>query len=95
MTQLPVLRDLVIVLAVSLAVVFALRRAGVPTIAALLLSGVVLGPGSLGLVREHAEHRGRGGDRRGDAAVRDRPEAVAARAGVAARPDRLAGCRWG
>ncbi len=53
MTQLPILRDLVIVLAVSLAVVFALRRAGVPTIAALLLSGVVLGPGSLGLVREH------------------------------------------
>ncbi|MDO9172107.1 MAG: cation:proton antiporter, partial [bacterium] len=53
MTQLPVLRDLVIVLAVSLTVVFALRRAGVPTIAALLLWGVVLGPGCLCLVREH------------------------------------------
>ncbi len=53
MPHLPILRDLVIVLAVSLVVVFALRRAGVPTIAALLLSGVVLGPGGLGLVREH------------------------------------------
>jgi len=49
----PILRDLVVVLAVSLAVVFALRRARVPTIAALLLSGVVLGPGGLGLVHEH------------------------------------------
>ncbi len=53
MPHFSILRDLVIVLAVSLTVVFALRRAGVPTIAALLLSGVVLGPGSLGLVREH------------------------------------------
>lgn len=52
MPHFPVLRDLVLLLAVSLAVVFALRRAGVPTIAALLVSGVVLGPGGLGLVRE-------------------------------------------
>ncbi len=52
MPELPFLRDLVAVLGVSLAVIFALRRARVPTVAALLLAGVLLGPGGLGLVRD-------------------------------------------
>jgi CPA2 family monovalent cation:H+ antiporter-2 len=52
MPKLPFLRDLVAVLAVSLVVIFALRRVRVPTVAALLLAGVLLGPGGLGLVRD-------------------------------------------
>ncbi|MHB8079730.1 MAG: cation:proton antiporter domain-containing protein [Candidatus Krumholzibacteriia bacterium] len=52
MPELPILRDLVAVLTVSLVVVFALRRVRVPTVAALLLAGVLLGPGGLGLVRD-------------------------------------------
>lgn len=51
---LPGLRDLVVVMAASLVVVFLLRRGQVPTVLGFLLAGVLIGPGGFGLIR-HAE----------------------------------------
>jgi CPA2 family monovalent cation:H+ antiporter-2 len=50
MTDLEFLKDLVIIFAVALVVVAALRRIGVPTIAGFILSGVLVGPNALGFV---------------------------------------------
>ena len=47
-----VLRDLLIVLGISLVAVFALRRVGIPAIVGFLVAGVVIGPGGLRLIRE-------------------------------------------
>ncbi|MBW1877188.1 MAG: cation:proton antiporter [Deltaproteobacteria bacterium] len=49
------LTDLILVLAVALAVVLVLRRLHVPTLAGFIISGVVVGPGVLGLVGDPEE----------------------------------------
>jgi CPA2 family monovalent cation:H+ antiporter-2 len=49
------LRDLVVIFAVALVVVAALRRVGVPSIAGFILSGVLVGPHALGLVKDYHE----------------------------------------
>ncbi|MEW5982784.1 MAG: cation:proton antiporter [Acidobacteriota bacterium] len=46
------LRDLVIVFAAAVLVVAVLRRLGVPTIAGLIATGILAGPGALGIVRD-------------------------------------------
>jgi CPA2 family monovalent cation:H+ antiporter-2 len=48
------LRDLVILIAVAIPVVVAAHRARIPTVVGFLLTGMVIGPHSLGLVRESA-----------------------------------------
>lgn len=52
MHDLPILRELLIVLAVSLVVVFAVRPLRIPPTVGFLLAGVALGPGLLGLVKD-------------------------------------------
>lgn len=52
MHELEILRSLVAVIAASLLVVYALRRARVPIVAAFILAGVIIGPGGLGVVSE-------------------------------------------
>lgn len=47
-----VLGELVIVLAAAVIVVAVLRRIGVPTIAGLIATGILAGPGALGIVRD-------------------------------------------
>jgi CPA2 family monovalent cation:H+ antiporter-2 len=49
------LADLIIVLAIALGVVLVLRRLHVPTLAGFIVSGVVVGPGVLGLIRDPEE----------------------------------------
>jgi CPA2 family monovalent cation:H+ antiporter-2 len=48
------LRDLVILIAVAIPVVVAAHRARIPTVVGFLLTGMVIGPHGLGLVRESA-----------------------------------------
>jgi CPA2 family monovalent cation:H+ antiporter-2 len=50
--ELPLLRDLVVVLAVAVAVVLLVARLGLPSVAGLVLAGIVAGPHALGLVRD-------------------------------------------
>ncbi|MEM7164413.1 MAG: cation:proton antiporter [Planctomycetota bacterium] len=50
MHQVELLKDIVIVLGASVVVVAALRRIGIPSIAGFILTGVIAGPTSLGLV---------------------------------------------
>jgi CPA2 family monovalent cation:H+ antiporter-2 len=52
MDSLVYLRDLVIIVAVSVAVVAALSRIGIPPIAGFILAGVLVGPNSLGLIND-------------------------------------------
>ncbi|MDP8254856.1 MAG: cation:proton antiporter [Candidatus Alcyoniella australis] len=55
MNELSILRDLVVIFAVAVVVVALLRRAGVPSIAGFILAGMLIGPRSLGLVRQPHE----------------------------------------
>ncbi|MCL4808047.1 MAG: cation:proton antiporter, partial [Thermoanaerobaculia bacterium] len=50
MGESPFLRDLVIVLAASLPVLFVFQKLRVPTIVAFLFTGILIGPYALGLV---------------------------------------------
>ncbi|MBI2132213.1 MAG: cation:proton antiporter [Candidatus Tectomicrobia bacterium] len=52
MHDLPILRELVIVLGTSLAISYLLHRIRVPTMVGFLAAGVLIGPGGLGLVRD-------------------------------------------
>jgi len=52
MTNLVYLRDLVVILAVALAVVTILHRFRIPTIAGFILAGILVGPHGLGLVND-------------------------------------------
>jgi CPA2 family monovalent cation:H+ antiporter-2 len=51
MTELPILRDLVLVIAVCLTAVYVLRRAGIPPFVSFMLAGILVGPGCLNLIR--------------------------------------------
>lgn len=50
MEDLGVLRDLLIIFAIGVAVAFALRKVGVPSIAGFIVAGIIVGPRSLGLI---------------------------------------------
>ncbi len=52
MSELPFLKDLVVIFSVAVAVVVVLRRFGVPSIAGFILAGVAVGPHALGLVSD-------------------------------------------
>ncbi|MEN6302137.1 MAG: cation:proton antiporter [Armatimonadia bacterium] len=52
MHGIPVLRELLILIIVSLAVVHLVRRARVPAVVGFLLSGMLLGPGGLALIKD-------------------------------------------
>jgi len=52
MQDIPVLRDFLAVVAVSLAVVYAVGKLRVPTVVGFLVSGALIGPNALGLVRD-------------------------------------------
>ncbi|MEN6545254.1 MAG: cation:proton antiporter [Armatimonadia bacterium] len=52
MHDIPILRELLILIIVSLAVVHLVRRARVPAVVGFLLSGMLLGPGGLALIRD-------------------------------------------
>lgn len=46
------LRNLVVIFAVAVVIVMALRRIGVPSIAGFIIAGVLLGPNALGIIRD-------------------------------------------
>lgn len=52
MHEIPLLRDLLIIIVVSLAVVHLVRRIRVPAVVGFLLSGMLLGPGGLALIHD-------------------------------------------
>jgi CPA2 family monovalent cation:H+ antiporter-2 len=52
MSELTVLRDMVVVFAVALVVVPLLHRVRVPSIAGFIFAGILVGPGALGLIRK-------------------------------------------
>ncbi|MFQ5441682.1 MAG: cation:proton antiporter [Thermodesulfobacteriota bacterium] len=52
MENIPILKDLVIIMAVSVPISILLTRAGLPTIIGFLLTGVIIGPYGLGLITE-------------------------------------------
>ncbi|MFQ5913427.1 MAG: cation:proton antiporter [Nitrospinota bacterium] len=52
MAELTLVYDLVVIFAVAVAVVAALRRIGVPPIAGFIVAGTLVGPQSLGLIRD-------------------------------------------
>ena len=52
MPDLVYLKDIVIILAVAVAVVAALSRLGVPSIAGFILAGILVGPDVLGLIKD-------------------------------------------
>jgi CPA2 family monovalent cation:H+ antiporter-2 len=52
MSELPILRDLVLVIAACLAAVYVLRRAGIPALVSFILAGILVGPGCLNLIRD-------------------------------------------
>lgn len=52
MQDIPLLRNLLVVIAVSLAVVYGLRRLRVPPVVGFLLAGILIGPGGLGLEQD-------------------------------------------
>jgi monovalent cation:H+ antiporter-2, CPA2 family len=54
MHDIPLLRDLLILIIVSLAVVYLVRRVRVPAVVGFLLSGMLLGPGGLALIHDQA-----------------------------------------
>ena len=53
--EIPILKDIVILTAASVPISIILTRLGLPTIVGFLVTGVVIGPGGLGLVTEHHE----------------------------------------
>ena len=52
MENIPLLKDLVVLMAVSVPIIVLLSRAGLPTVIGFLLTGVVIGPYGFGLVTE-------------------------------------------
>ena len=52
MHEIPVLRDLVILVAVAIPVVIIAQRLRVPTVVGFLLTGIAIGPNALGLVAQ-------------------------------------------
>ncbi len=54
MPDIPLLPNLLVVIAVSLVVVYGLRRLRVPPVVGFLLAGIIIGPGGLGLERDRA-----------------------------------------
>ena len=52
MHEIPVLRDLVILVAVAIPVVIIAQRLRIPTVVGFLLTGIVIGPHALGLVAQ-------------------------------------------
>ena len=52
--DLPVLRELVLLSGCSLVVVLLFRRVKLPPVVGFLVTGVLLGPGGFGLIRDHA-----------------------------------------
>lgn len=52
MHEIPLLRDLLVIIILSLAVVYLVRRARVPAVVGFLLSGMLLGPGGLALIHD-------------------------------------------
>src|SRR5690348_3597374 len=52
--DLPVLRELVLLSGCSLVVVLLFRRVKLPPVVGFLATGVLLGPGGFGLIRDHA-----------------------------------------
>lgn len=52
MQDIPVLRDFLFVMVVSLAVVYAVGKLRLPTLVSFLVSGAIIGPNALGLVRD-------------------------------------------
>ena len=53
--HLPLLQDILIILGFSVIVVFALRRAKLPSILGFLITGILIGPHALGLVHESGQ----------------------------------------
>lgn len=54
--QIPLLQEIVIILGLSAVVIYIFQRFKLPTILGLLLTGVLIGPGSLGLIRDDEAH---------------------------------------
>jgi CPA2 family monovalent cation:H+ antiporter-2 len=52
MQDIPILRELVLLLAVSLGATYLLKKLRVPTIVGFLVAGILIGPGGLGLVHD-------------------------------------------
>ena len=52
MSELTILRDLLVIFAVAVTVVALLHRAGVPTIAGFILAGTIAGPRALGFIED-------------------------------------------
>jgi monovalent cation:H+ antiporter-2, CPA2 family len=52
MEGLPLLRDIIILMGVSVPVIFVFHRLGMPTIVGFLVTGVIIGPHGLGLITE-------------------------------------------
>jgi CPA2 family monovalent cation:H+ antiporter-2 len=53
--NIPLLRDIVVLMVVSIPIIIVLTRAGLPTVIGFLLAGVLIGPYGLGLVNEAHE----------------------------------------
>lgn len=53
MADFPILQDLVVVLVVSLATVYILRKLSIPIIVGFIVAGIIIGPGGLSLIRDH------------------------------------------
>ncbi len=50
MSEIPILRDLVLVIAICLIAFYPLRRLGIPAFVAFILAGVIVGPGALNII---------------------------------------------
>ena len=55
MTEIPILQDIVIIFGFSTIVLFLCHRLGIPSIVGFLVSGIVIGPSALGLVKSMHE----------------------------------------
>lgn len=51
MPEIPILQDIVIIFGMSIAVIWICHRIGIPSIVGFLLTGIIIGPSTLGLVR--------------------------------------------
>jgi len=52
MPEIPILKELLLVMSLSLVTVYAVRRLRVPNIVGFLVAGIAIGPGALGLVKD-------------------------------------------
>ena len=52
MESLPLLRDIIILMGVSVPIIFVFHRLGMPTIVGFLATGVIIGPHGFGLITE-------------------------------------------